>query len=374
MQTRTALVRGVGSHNGGAELLLRASSEAVRQWGDNTVVDRRQVSSRLREEWDLGGYWGIQRFQGFAATGFDLLPRTLAGALDMSTWRHVDYVLDASGFSYGDQWSDRNISQVAYAAERWQRQGKPFILLPQSYGPFEKRDVREAAHRLFDAATQIWVRDDVSFHHLTGLLGADERVRSAPDITVALHATRPASPPAANTVAVIPNINLATRDPRRGGVTAYATALVELVSQLQKHDARPVLLLHSTHGDPAVIDECVRMMPDIELVVPANGLDAKAYLSECSAVVSGRFHGLVSALSSGVPAVAHSWSHKYEELMADFGQGAYVLDPYEPDAAVSAVETLLNDRSAADTILDATTRLQRQLTDMWRVVRAAVAL
>ncbi|RZI90023.1 MAG: polysaccharide pyruvyl transferase family protein, partial [Microbacterium sp.] len=305
MQTRTALVRGVGSHNGGAELLLRAAAEAVRTWGDRAAVDRRQVSSALRRDWVLRGYWGIQRFQRFAGTGLDMLPRRAAHALDLATWRHIDYVLDASGFSYGDQWSPANIEQVAFAAARWQRRGVPFILLPQSYGPFERPEIRSAVGRLFESATQIWVRDAVSMEHVTALLGADERVRMAPDITIGLHAPSGSSV-APGTVAVIPNINLATRKPERGGLPAYAQGLVDVITALRADGANAVLLLHSTHGDPRVVEECTRLAPDIEVIAPSNGLEAKAFIAQCDAVVSGRFHGLVSALSTGVPAIAQA--------------------------------------------------------------------
>lgn len=372
MHTRTALVRGVGSHNGGAELLLRSSSNAIVDWGDRAVVDRRQVSSELRTSWGLGGYWGIQRFKLAAGTGADLLPRRLAGIAGVTTWRHVDYVLDASGFSYGDQWSAKNIEQVAYAAGRWRRRRVPFILLPQSFGPFERPDVRDASLRLFEHATQIWARDDVSLGHLTSLLGPDTRVAKAPDITISLHAPRSADPLQAGTVAVIPNINLATRRPQLGGLTEYSIALTELIQGLRETGARPVLLEHSTHGDPTVTAACARILPDIEVVRPADGLQAKAFIAECDAVVSGRYHGLVSALSSGVPAVAHSWSHKYEELMGDFGQSSRVVDPFEPPAALDAVSDLLSS-DASETIRRSATGLREELTEMWQSVHTAIA-
>jgi len=42
--------------------------------------------------------------------------------------------------------------------------------------------------------------------------------------------------------------------------------------------------------------------------------------------VSSRFHGLISALSAAVPALACGWSHKYAELMSDYGCPEFNVD------------------------------------------------
>jgi polysaccharide pyruvyl transferase WcaK-like protein len=51
-----------------------------------------------------------------------------------------------------------------------------------------------------------------------------------------------------------------------------------------------------------------------------------AILSHCAMVIGSRFHVLVLGLSASVPVVALGWSHKYEELLADFGLAAFVLE------------------------------------------------
>ena len=62
-----------------------------------------------------------------------------------------------------------------------------------------------------------------------------------------------------------------------------------------------------------------------EVVTGLNALEVKGLIASAYLVVTSRFHGLASALNSCVPALATSWSHKYEELFKDYGLSDCVL-------------------------------------------------
>lgn len=62
-------------------------------------------------------------------------------------------------------------------------------------------------------------------------------------------------------------------------------------------------------------------------------------IGACDLMLGSRFHALIAALSSGVPAVAIGWAHKYPELLGEFGMERLVFDhdALAPDALVHAV-------------------------------------
>ena len=82
---------------------------------------------------------------------------------------------------------------------------------------------------------------------------------------------------------------------------------------------------------------------DVEVLTSLNALEVKGMIASAYMVVTSRFHGLASALNSCVPALATSWSHKYEELYRDYGLEGYVLPLNSTDAAIKRVKDLLDE-------------------------------
>ena len=361
------LVSGVGSHNGGAELMLYAAAGEVRRHGDVPVADMRRTDRRLLGAWGVGRYLSVPRLGRAESLGLAALPRPLQRAAGVSSSSGVDAVLDASGYAFGDKWPLEPIRLRAAIARRWARRGLTTVYLPQSFGPFEDPEKRELIAEMLSNAALICARDEESFAHLQGIGLATSTLITAPDITIGVRAPeyRGEMP---GDVAIIPNVNLVERSQAQDARGRYVASLTAMAAALVGHGLRPFLLVHSRVGDPEIAQECHSLAPWLTVTSPRDGLEAKAVLARCAGVVSGRYHGLVSALSSGVPSIGHSWSHKYEHLLADFGAAAWLAEPFDgPASAEMLIGALASKDFAADNE-QSVHDLRGQVRRMWEQV------
>jgi polysaccharide pyruvyl transferase WcaK-like protein len=67
----------------------------------------------------------------------------------------------------------------------------------------------------------------------------------------------------------------------------------------------------------------------------------RAIIGGASVLVTSRFHAMISALATETPVVVAGWSHKYVEVMDDFGLGEFVVS-YK-DLSWSGLLRLLDD-------------------------------
>ena len=62
------------------------------------------------------------------------------------------------------------------------------------------------------------------------------------------------------------------------------------------------------------------------LTLNMNAVAVKEILKECDTVITSRFHAMIFALSLNVPVYVVGWSHKYHEIMQEYGMRKYVVD------------------------------------------------
>jgi polysaccharide pyruvyl transferase WcaK-like protein len=311
-------LRMVSHKNKGAELMLRSMLAHFDGRDDVSFTGRKNIGSRDRRR-ALGIdtlLFGTHRGH-FVTTPRHLPPAALRRKLKLTHPSEVDLVLDAAGFAYGDNWPASRARLSAEYYKSLRSRGAKVILMPQSFGPFTRADVRDAARDLLGQADLIFPRDDTAMQAVEALVGPADHILQSPDFTPLIHGELPeglALPERA--AAVIPNqkmIQMAAISP-----DAYEAFLVKIIELFTEHGLSPFLLPHASQDAPLIERVKARTRLNVPVVIEHDALKLKAIIRECHMTMCSRFHGLVSALSQGVPAISTGWSHKYRHLLEEY--------------------------------------------------------
>lgn len=362
------LIYGVNTENKGAQLLLAAAAGRLRALGHVPVVSSRDVRARTRRDYGAKGIFSVERLGFFRSIGLDWLPKSLAHELPVAGDGAFDYVLDASGFSLTDAWGMSPVTSRLSRLARWTQRGIGFSLLPQAFGPFERPDVAKGVGKIFDYADQVWARDPSS-QQFAQTVAPQAAVRVSPDITIALDTT--ASPVAAGSVLLVPNWNLAKRS-GADGYEAYVASLTTIANAIRASGREVVGLCHEGMQDLSIINEVASRVGGMRVLNPETGTECKRIIAGADFLIAGRYHALVSALSSGVPVVGHSWSHKYQALMEDFGVENGLAQATVPSETIERM-TSLDLTAERERLRTVGGEVVARVDSMWREIEAALS-
>lgn len=257
---------------------------------------------------------------------FHFLPRRLLLRFGIMRLRDVSFMYDISGFAYGGHWS-QNI--VKFAQALFSYGPKELKILPQAFGKFDEQNKDNAA-KYFNGATDIYVRDKVSYDNLKSLeLKVSPKLLS--DITFALQV---GSEEKEYDLLIVPNYKLIDRGVYN--IEEWCQQLEQLIVTNEDF-SRISFLIHEGKKDVWMAQEFNRLCSrDIPIIECATGLDCKVFISRSRVVLSARYHGVISALSCGVSTYSYSWSHKYEEVMDEFGLSNNLFHPKRKDLKLDA--------------------------------------
>lgn len=373
-------LKGVQFENKGAELMLLAILQRLKPEfpQGKFVLEPREGDYEKRAA--LGLY---QKFEGKPGSGrlveplFGLIPERYRKRYGIVRNREVSVVLDASGFAYSDQWGLEKTRDAARAAREWKKQDTTLVLLPQAFGPFTSHRIKREFASLAGCSSLVFPRDSVSYGHVTGLLGESPKIVQSPDFTIGVEGIAPDKPQTGR-IAIIPNVRMIDKT-YSGKSQGYLPFLGRCIRRLAEKGENPFLLVHGGKADLRLAEE-IKDGSGFKLVIEreSDPLKLKGIIGTCKGMIGSRFHGLVSALSQGVPALAIGWSHKYEMLFHDFDypEGILLLETDEP-GLVKKLEVFTDPGTAANIRerLDvAKKRNLLQVEDMWRKVVGIIRL
>ena len=209
---------------------------------------------------------------------------------------------------------------MAKSIKKWKKQGTKVILMPQAFGPFTSLKIRKAFKTVVENADLIFARDKFSSEYVLGLADKKSHVRIAPDFTTLIEGELPETfDSQKNRFCIIPNYRMIDKTSEQKG-RKYILFLITCVKYLQEKNAKPFILIHDEDMDMCLAQHVAKETgQNIRIIYENHALRIKGIIGACDGVISSRFHGLVSALSQGIPALSTGWSHKYKMLFKDYG-------------------------------------------------------
>lgn len=262
-----------------------------------------------------------------------------------------------------------------------ERLGKVVICGPQSYGPFGTRYQERAARTVLGRADKVLAREDVSVEILAGLGLTGPGISRQADSAFALEARvdtdwrdRLAIPPGVAAVGLTARLWLDPEEQSR-----YERRLAKLVDHIQRDPGYRVVMIPQVISELAGEDDRMvnrRVAAHCTTQAPILIDDLHDYRTikdlyrQLDFVVGMRFHSVIFALTSLVPAIAIGYHHKAAGIMADLGLQEWMIpmealedgtlevlfDKLRTERAgyVSRLESVLPDyiawaRTAADT-------------------------
>lgn len=260
--------------------------------------------------------------------------------------------------------------------------GKPFLAWTQSYGPFSNALIRYVAKKDLSALPVIMCRGESGKAAVEQLLPR-KAVQSYPDVAITLDYTLErgremivdAGIMSDLLVTVSPSAVLYSKSGDREGLNRHVSDMIWLCKYLVSSGYRVLLVPHtfrSENHDPLkcdyavsreVYEGCGAITEKVSLVEGDNSaVELKSIIANAKVHVGARYHSLVAALSSGVPAIALSWHVKYQDVLAQFGVGKYVVPLSNGREFRSRMENLLRElANEYDEVASMLVRRQKEL-------------
>ena len=261
----------------------------------------------------------------------------------------ADLLADISGISFVDGRAAALAYNLACSIPAFLC-GTPVVRLAQAMGPLRSPLNRAAARFTLLRCRAVFARGPETARHLEsagigGYRRAADLAFALPDGDGAGAEFEDVLPPGEGPlIGIAPSQVLADRLRRSGGDLAglLASALDEAVDRA---GARVLVIAHSWLGperrsrnnDYHICRDLLGRMKRRDRAVfierDLSPGELRAVIARCDCFVACRFHAMISALSRAVPCVVPSWSHKYGEVMDEFGLGRMVIDAGDLTAA-----------------------------------------
>jgi polysaccharide pyruvyl transferase WcaK-like protein len=298
-------------------------------------------------------YIRLIRFLPFLRKNFERCQTTLAALLRADMFCDI-----TAGDSFSDIYGMQRLIRGYLLKRVCQLTGKPFIMLPQTYGPFKSSMSRILSRKILNQAEMIYSRDQEGLAVVEGLIGKSDKTELCPDVAFVLDAIRPDTAQTkkiehlkANGKQLI-GLNISgllynggyTQNNMFGLACDYPLLVKNIVSYFAQQENHCVLLVpHVVPEDFAVendYDACKKvfqsLLPDEQQRVIVLDCDydqnqIKYLIGLCDFFMGARMHATIAALSQCIPAVGMAYSRKFAGVFDTAGVADCVIDMRQLD-------------------------------------------
>jgi len=229
------------------------------------------------------------------------------------------------GFSdiYGKKWNaTTNIAkQIAVNASA------PFVLLPQTYGPYESGVLKRWALRIIKGANFAFSRDLDSANEINAQIG--NKVVAATDLAFALPYQKDMYQFSGTRLKIGFNASCLLWDDGhdiklKTNYREYCRSILKKYSALDNVEVHliPHVIYESDFESPENDSRvCKKLHKEFPTTVLApdfkTPIEAKSYISNMDVFIGARMHSTIGAISSGVVTIPFSYSKKFEGLFGN---------------------------------------------------------
>jgi polysaccharide pyruvyl transferase WcaK-like protein len=358
--------------NKGAELMLNTVITKVSERYPNAKF---VLSCSSKKEWKQLSNKGFAKKLTYRKHVLDLgdlgrfIPKGIRKKYNIVLNNELDYVFEASGFAYGDQWTYRMAYAIDKKIKKWIRNNTKVIIMPQAFGPFTKDQNAKYTQAFLNKADLVYVRDKASLGFVENLK-LNKQVKLKPDFTILLKGEEDNKyQQYKNAVCIIPNNKVISTSSDPEIENKYIQFFTTVINYYKNKNKQVFILNHEGQKDYDLALKLTEQNSDTPIVWEKNPLKIKRIIGEADTVIGSRFHGLVSALSQTIPCYAIGWSHKYEMLFEDFGFKEGVLD-VEMDTTqiinkLDNIENSITRKQIIENIKESGDRLKKESENMW---------
>jgi len=275
-------------------------------------------------------------------------------------FEETDLIIDISGYGLTEDFGLKRISLYCTEILLSKLLSKPFIIFPQSMGPFNSKLSKFLVRVFIPYVDLIIVRGKESKKYLKELgICNKKKVYIYPDIAFLFKA----SPKRRaieilkennisvyrNLVGIVPNKRVYERSfvYTRNEYVDILKKIINLI--LERADTAVVLIPHEFRADGLDDREVImRIIGEVKskdriyaLTEEISSADLKAIIGCMDLLIASRFHSIVSGFSMRVPTMVLGWSHKYLELANMVDQEELVVD-YK-DLEINKVERMVSE-------------------------------
>jgi polysaccharide pyruvyl transferase WcaK-like protein len=256
--------------------------------------------------------------------------------------------------------------------------GVPTVKAAQALGPFESFPNKWLARLVLPRLFAICARGEMTRRHLDSLhltnvhsvadlvFSLDDAVALPKDISEIVAAA------GEGFIVVMPSAVVRTLYEANGG--DYPNAMADVIRGIRDSTGCGVVIAAHSYragrpqgrmNDGPVCREIAALLSSdsqvVTLDVDLTARELRYLIAQGELLVASRFHAMISGLSTGTPTIVIGWSHKYLEVLDDFGLAEFGMDASKLGMPTDVVEKI---KDAFDNLNDIQNQINSALSSV----------